>query len=56
MNSLRLSGSVCVETCSAETTVPWITEDVELGLEDELGERLDALGRERGAARRRRPP
>ena len=25
MNSLRLSGSVRVETCSAETTVPWIT-------------------------------
>ena len=25
MNSFRLSGSVRVETCSAETTVPWIT-------------------------------
>ena len=25
MNSLRLSGWVWVETCSAETTVPWIT-------------------------------
>ena len=25
MNSLRLSGCVWVETCSAETTVPWIT-------------------------------
>ncbi len=25
MNSLRLSGSVFVDTCSAETTVPWIT-------------------------------
>ena len=25
MNSFRLSGSVWVETCSAETTVPWIT-------------------------------
>ena len=25
MNSLRFRGSVLVETCSAETTVPWIT-------------------------------
>ena len=25
MNSFRLSGSERVETCSAETTVPWIT-------------------------------
>ncbi len=25
MNSFRLSGSVRVDTCSAETTVPWIT-------------------------------
>ncbi len=25
MNSFRLSGSVRVETCSAETTVPWMT-------------------------------
>ena len=25
MNSLRLSGSETVETCSAETTVPWMT-------------------------------
>ena len=25
MNSLRLSGSLTVETCSAETTVPWMT-------------------------------
>ena len=25
MNSLRLSGWLWVETCSAETTVPWIT-------------------------------
>ena len=25
MNSLRLSGSTTEETCSAETTVPWMT-------------------------------
>ena len=25
MNSLRLSGSVLADTCSADTTVPWMT-------------------------------
>ena len=44
----RLAAGSC-DTCSAETTVPWIDEDVELGLEHVLGVLLDALRRERRA-------
>ena len=37
------------DTCSADTTVPWIDEDVELGVEHVLRVLLDPLRRERRA-------
>ena len=51
MNFLRLSGwrDASFDTCSADTTVPWIDEHVELGVEDVLRVLLDALRRERRA-------
>ena len=51
MNSLRLSGSVRVETCSAETTVPWITRMSSPASRTSFAYSLDPLRRERGAGR-----
>jgi hypothetical protein len=49
MNSLRFSGWLWFETCSAENHGPLDHEDVEAGADDRLGVPLDTLGGERGA-------
>ena len=47
MNSLRFSGVEVWETCSAETTVPWMTRMSRPGLERQVVEARHALRRER---------
>ena len=47
MNSLRLSGSACEETCSALTVVPADHEHVHARVDDGLGELAGALWRQR---------
>ena len=47
MNFLRLSGSAVFETCSADTTVPWITRMSSSASSDDLRVPLDPLRRER---------
>ena len=51
MNSFRFSGSVRVDTCSAETTVPWITRMSSPASSTSGAYDVDPLGRHRGAAR-----
>ena len=43
MNSLRFSGSSVVDTCSAETMVPWMTRMSTPGVEDHRGQRQGVL-------------
>src|ERR1039458_674662 len=45
MNSFKLSGSTFFETCSAETTVPWITRRASSAPETAGGRRGRRLGR-----------